>query len=112
MVSRTRPEQCCPLKAVRPLSARISEQIARLSRALADPTRVEILRLIARQRGPVCACDVVGQFELSQPTISHHLKLLWTAHLLKKTRRGLWSFYELNPDARHHLAQLSSLLDR
>ncbi len=62
-------------------------------KALADPTRLEMLRLVAAQAGPTCVCDIVDHFDLSQPTISHHLKILREAGLLTQTRVGIWSFY-------------------
>ena len=67
-------------------------------KALSDPTRMEILRIVAAQPGPVCACDIVDRFKLSQPTISHHLKTLSNAGLLISRRSGLWRFYTPDPD--------------
>jgi ArsR family transcriptional regulator len=78
-------------------------------RALADPTRLEILRLLAAQPGPTCVCDVVEHFELAQPTISHHLKVLREAGLLRATRRGIWSFYEVDPKGLDLLTEASAL---
>jgi ArsR family transcriptional regulator len=66
-------------------------------RALGDATRLDMFRLIAAQRAPVCVCDVVSCFGLSQPTISHHLKALREAGLVRATKRGLWSYYEALP---------------
>jgi ArsR family transcriptional regulator len=65
-------------------------------RALSDPTRLEILRLLAAQPGPTCVCDVVDHFHLAQPTISHHLKVLRESGLVRASRRGVWSFYEVD----------------
>ncbi len=64
-----------------------------LFRALADPTRLEIFALIAARPEPICVCDIVTHFELRQPTISHHLKVLREAGLVTATRRGTWSHY-------------------
>ena len=66
-------------------------------RALADPTRVEILRLVSAQSSPVCVCDIVDHFALSQPTISYHLKVLREAGLLLTSKVGIWSFYAADP---------------
>ena len=66
-------------------------------RALGDPTRLEIFRLIAAQEAPVCACDVVDRFAVSQPTISHHLKVLREAGLITVSRRGVWAYYAADP---------------
>jgi ArsR family transcriptional regulator len=67
-------------------------------RALGDPTRFEIFRLIAAQEAPICACDVVDRFELSQPTISYHLKLLREAGLVSVSQRGVWAYYTADPE--------------
>ncbi len=81
-------------------------------RALADPTRLEILRLVGAQAGPTCVCDLVDHFELSQPTISHHLKTLREAGLLTATKVGIWSFYALDPRAPELLASIPPLAQR
>jgi len=77
---------------------------------LADPTRIEILRLVGGQTGPVCVCDIVDRFDLSQPTISHHLKVLREAGLLRSSKIGIWAFYELDPDAEALIDDAAALL--
>lgn len=111
MAERTRPAGCCVAVAIKPLPARQAGRITAVAKALADRNRVEILRLLARQPGPLCACDVVEHFDLSQPTVSHHLKVLREAGLLSATRRGLWTFYAPHPEARRALSALAALLD-
>jgi len=96
MPIRTRPAGCCAPRAPRPLSSQAQQRLVAAFHALADPTRLEILRLLAAQPGPTCVCDVVDHFELAQPTISHHLKVLREAGLLRASRRGIWSFYEVD----------------
>jgi ArsR family transcriptional regulator len=110
MSTRTRPEGCCPPRSVRPLPAREKERLVEAFRALADPTRLEILRLVAAQPGPVCVCDVVDRFALSQPTISHHLKVLRGGGWLRASKLGIWSFYELDPEGPARLAAAAALL--
>jgi ArsR family transcriptional regulator len=66
-------------------------------RALGDATRLEVFRLIAAQPGPICVCDIVDRFNVSQPTISHHLKALRDAGLVQVSRRGVWAFYAMGP---------------
>ena len=83
----------------------------RLFKALADATRVEILRLLAAQRGPTCVCDVVAHFGLSQPTISHHLRVLREAGLVRASKIGIWSFYEPDPRVRNRLGEVGALLE-
>lgn len=107
---RTRPEGCGPVRAVRPLPARDRERLVAAFKALADPTRIEILRLVGGQSGPVCVCDIVDRFDLSQPTISHHLKVLRESGLLRSSRIGIWAFYELDPAAKSLLDDAPTLL--
>ena len=87
-----------------------SERLATMLKALADPTRLEILRIVAAQTGPVCACDIVDRFALSQPTISHHLKILKNAGLLISERSGLWSFFTPDPEGMRSIGELRPLL--
>jgi ArsR family transcriptional regulator len=108
--TRARPEGCCPPRRVAPLPAPEQDRLVRVFKALADPTRLEILRLLAAQRGPTCVCDVVAHFGLSQPTISHHLRVLREAGLLRASKVGVWSFYEPDPDAHEALAEAGGLL--
>lgn len=110
MVARTKPADCCAPAWVKPLPDKELQRLAGVARALADPSRIEILRLLARQDGPVCACDIVEHFDLSQPTVSHHLKILREAKLLSATRRGLWVFYAIDRDGAGSLADLTGLL--
>jgi ArsR family transcriptional regulator len=64
--------------------------------ALGDPTRLEIFRLIASQSAPICVCDITSRFDVTQPTISHHLKVLRGAGLVTVSRRGVWAYYAAN----------------
>lgn len=73
------------------------EETARLFKALADETRLAILRQLQEQ-GEVCACNFLACCELAQPTVSHHLKVLREAGLVKTEKRGLWVYYTLNPE--------------
>ena len=95
---RPRPQGCCPPRPIAPLGEAEQERLLRAFKALADPTRLEILRLLGAQAGPTCVCDLVAHFELSQPTISHHLKVLREAGLLTQTRLGIWAFYAVDPE--------------
>jgi ArsR family transcriptional regulator len=75
-------------------------------RALGDPTRLDIFRLVAAQPEPICACDVVDRFKVSQPTISHHMKVLSEAGLVTVSRRGVWAYYSVNGQGVAHLQQI------
>lgn len=111
MSSRARPADCCAsIVPARPLPEARLEQAAAVLRALADPTRLEILRLLAAQAGPVCVCDVVERFPLSQPTISHHLKVLREAGLVTVSRRGTWAYYAVDPRGLDLLRELADQL--
>ncbi len=110
MATRARPRGCCKIEHVRPLGDRAQGDLVALLRALGDATRVEILRLVSAQRGPVCACDIVEHFDLSQPTISHHLKVLRESGLLRTRKRGIWSFWEPDPRGRRLLDSIPELV--
>ena len=88
---------CC-LPGAPPLPAEDAAALAARFKALADPTRVAIVNQLA-QCDEVCVCNLVSEFELSQPTISHHLRLLRDAGLVEAERRGTWAFYRLVPGA-------------
>jgi ArsR family transcriptional regulator len=75
------------------LEASDRARLVAVFRALGDATRFEVFRLIAAQREPLCVCDVVGRFGLSQPTISYHLKVLREAGLVTVSQRGVWAYY-------------------
>ena len=110
MPVREKPQGCCAPRAVKPLAKKRKAGLAKVAKALADPTRIEILRLLDHQAGAVCACDVLDHVNLSQPTVSHHLKILKEAGLLRVTRQGLWSFYEVDPAAPEVLGRLTGLV--
>jgi ArsR family transcriptional regulator, arsenate/arsenite/antimonite-responsive transcriptional repressor len=98
-------ERCCePLvrPAVRPPEA---ERLAAVARALADPIRVQILDVLGRYAGKVCVCELIPLFDVSQPTVSHHLKVLREAGLVGVERKGLWAYYYVIPEATKELKQ-------
>ena len=108
MATRLRPTNCCStLLLPAPLSSARQELLVAGFKALADPNRLEIFRLIAAQNDPLCACDIVDRFSLTQPTISHHLKVLREAGLIVVSRRGVWAYYAADP---HGLALLRGAL--
>src|SRR5690242_6329089 len=93
----TLPAICCG-PATEPLAVHERDQLAAQFKALADPTRVAIVNQLSAA-DEVCVCNLVDAFELSQPTISHHLKVLREAGLVTSRRRGTWAYYRLVPDA-------------
>lgn len=100
---RSLPVICCSPAAATPLDQADAERLAARFKALADPTRVGIVNRLAG--GECCVCDLNAAFDLSQPTISHHLKLLRDAGLVTAARRGTWAYYRLEPDAVAELRQ-------
>jgi ArsR family transcriptional regulator len=90
------PAICCGPEA-EPLAVHERDQLAAKFKALADPTRVAIVNCLSAA-DEVCVCNLTETFDLSQPTISHHLKVLREAGLVESTRRGTWSYYRLVPD--------------
>ncbi|GAB3878648.1 metalloregulator ArsR/SmtB family transcription factor [Terrabacter terrigena] len=100
---------CCSPLSREPLSRAAAERIAPLLKALADPVRLRLLSLVAsHEGGEACVCDLNDAFELSQPTISHHLKVLHEAGLLEREKRGVWVYYRSSPAAMSSLATLIS----
>jgi ArsR family transcriptional regulator len=97
---------CCAPLATASLSDEEARATATLFRALSDPTRVKIVNLLARSDEPVCVCELVPAVEVSQPTVSHHLKKLTEAGLLEREERGKWAFYSLSGEAVERLASL------
>ncbi len=99
---------CCAPLSAEPLSAGQAEQVAPLLKALADPVRLRLMSLVASHLGgEACVCDLTGAFDLSQPTISHHLKVLHEAGLLHREKRGVWVYYRARTEA---LASLAALI--
>lgn len=97
---------CCPPVTAGALDADDAERTARAFRALGDPTRVRLVSIIAAQPGQeACVCDLIEPVGLSQPTVSHHLKILTEAGLILREQRGKWAYYSLVPDGLQGLAQ-------
>ncbi|MCK6445490.1 MAG: metalloregulator ArsR/SmtB family transcription factor [Planctomycetes bacterium] len=90
--------------------ARTVGSYAVLCKALADETRLEILVMLAERTGTLCACEIEAHFDLSQPTISHHLRILREAGLVRVERRGTWNHYTLERQTVAKLAALAALL--
>lgn len=100
---------CCPAIGAAALEEPQAAELAAMFKALGDPVRLRLLSLIASHPGgEACVCEISTTFDVSQPTISHHLKLLRSAGLLDCERRGTWVYYWTIPSA---LQRLSSLLD-
>ncbi|OBG30495.1 helix-turn-helix transcriptional regulator [Mycobacterium sp. 852002-51057_SCH5723018] len=101
-------QRCCPALGTAAMGESQAAELAAMFKALGDPVRLRLLSLIASHPGgEACVCEISATFDVSQPTISHHLKLLRSAGLLDCERRGTWVYYWVIPSA---LQQLSSVL--
>ena len=99
---------CCSPLSAEPLTTEQAEQVAPLMKALADPVRLRLMSLVAsHDGGEACVCDLNNAFELSQPTISHHMKVLYEAGLVDRDKRGVWVYYKARPQA---LAAIGALI--
>src|SRR6187200_1011095 len=105
-LKRKRPvgEPCCE-PVVYPDVERIeAERMAKVAKALGDPIRLQLVDVLRKHAGKVCVCELVPLFDLSQPTVSHHLKVLREAGIVGSERRGLWAYYYANPDSVQELS--------
>ena len=107
------PARCCAPLLRRRLGRDDADALATAFKAIADPGRLRLLSFIAGQPGAeACVCHLVEPLGLSQPTVSHHLKVLTEAGLLERERRGTWMFYRLVPDRIEALRQALALPKR
>ena len=101
------PLTCCVPLAGEPISAEQAAGVVPLLKAIADPARLRLLSLVlSHEGGEACVCDLLPHFDLSQPTISHHLKVLHDAGLIDREKRGTWVYYIARPEAMAALAGL------
>jgi ArsR family transcriptional regulator len=108
--TKVRQGECCASVLNAPLEANDAFELASGFSALADPVRLRVLSILAASsEGEVCVCDFVEPLGKSQPTVSHHLRVLSEAGLVQGDRRGKWVWYSIN---RERLAQLRSAIDR
>lgn len=102
-------DDCAPL-LLRHLNHSDAEQIAVLFRVLGEPSRLQLLSLIASQpTGSACVCELIEPLGLSQPTVSHHLKVLYEAGFLTRERRGTWIYYQVVPETLQSLCSSLTL---
>ena len=97
-------EPCCEPVVYPDVEREQAEHMAAIARALADPVRLQLVDVLRKHAGKVCVCELVPLFDLSQPTVSHHLKVLRDVGLVDSERRGLWAYYYVIPDALEELA--------
>ena len=101
---RAKGEVCCEPLVFPDVGPERAARVAALAKALGDPIRVQLLDVLRRYAGEVCVCELVALFDVSQPTVSHHLKVLRDAGLVASERRGLWAYYYVLPGGLDELA--------
>jgi ArsR family transcriptional regulator, arsenate/arsenite/antimonite-responsive transcriptional repressor len=97
-------EPCCEPVVYPEVERREAERMARVARALADPVRLQLVDVLRRHAGEVCVCELTPLFDVAQPTVSHHLKVLRRAGIVDSVRRGLWAYYFVRPEALQELS--------
>ncbi len=98
---RKRPagEPCCEPPARPDVGSSEAARLAAVAKALGDPIRLQLVDVLRRHAGEVCVCELTPLFDVGQPTVSHHLKVLRDAGLVDSERRGLWAYYYVRPEA-------------
>ena len=92
-------EPCCEPVVYPDVEREQAERIATVAKALGEPIRLQLVDVLRKHAGKVCVCELVPLFDLSQPTVSHHLKVLREAGIVASERQGLWAYYYVIPDA-------------
>jgi ArsR family transcriptional regulator, arsenate/arsenite/antimonite-responsive transcriptional repressor len=100
-------DPCCEPVVYPDVERERADRMAAIAKALGDPVRLQLVDVLRKHAGKVCVCELVPLFELSQPTVSHHLKVLRDAGIVGSERRGLWAYYYVIPDT---LKELSAWL--
>jgi len=104
---RVAGERCCEPVVYPDVQREAALRMAAVAKALGDPIRLQLVDVLRKHAGKVCVCELVPLFDVSQPTLSHHLKKLRDAGIVSSERRGLWAYYYVIPDA---LLELSAWL--
>ncbi|HEY4824618.1 MAG TPA: metalloregulator ArsR/SmtB family transcription factor [Solirubrobacteraceae bacterium] len=97
-------ERCCEPVVYPEVEREQAARLAQVAKALGDPIRLQLVDVLRKHAGKVCVCELVPLFEVSQPTLSHHLKRLREAGIVDSERKGLWAYYYVIPDAMDELS--------
>ena len=92
-------QPCCEPVVYPDVERQQAERIARVAKALGDPIRLQLVDVLRKHAGKVCVCELTPLFDVGQPTVSHHLKVLRDAGIVDSERQGLWAYYYVLPDA-------------
>jgi ArsR family transcriptional regulator, arsenate/arsenite/antimonite-responsive transcriptional repressor len=103
-VKRPAGERCCEPVVYPNVERDEAIRMAEVAKALGDPVRIQLVDVLRKHAGKVCVCELVPLFDLSQPTVSHHLKVLREAGIVGSERQGLWAYYYVIPDALEELS--------
>src|SRR3954463_16768211 len=98
-------QPCCAPVVYPDVEREHAVRLAAVAKALGDPVRLQLVDVLRRHAGKVCVCELVPLFDLSQPTVSHHLKILREAGIVGSEREGLWAFYDVEPDSLEGLTE-------
>jgi ArsR family transcriptional regulator len=101
---RATGEPCCEPVVYPDVERQQAERMAGIAKALADPVRLQLVDVLRKHAGKVCVCELVPLFDLSQPTVSHHLKVLREAGIVDSERQGLWAYYYVTPESLEELS--------
>ena len=101
---RAAGERCCEPIAYPEVERQQAEAMAHVAKALGDPVRLQLVDVLRKHAGKVCVCELVPLFDLAQPTVSHHLKVLRQAGIVGSERQGLWAYYYVIPDSLNELS--------
>ena len=101
---RAAGQRCCEPVVYPDVERERALRMAEVAKALGDPVRLQLVDVLTKHAGKVCVCELVPLFDISQPTLSHHLKRLRQAGIVDSERRGLWAYYYVNPEALEELA--------
>jgi ArsR family transcriptional regulator, arsenate/arsenite/antimonite-responsive transcriptional repressor len=97
-------DACCEPVVYPDIEREQAERLSAVAKALGDPIRMQLVDVLRKHAGKVCVCELVPLFDLSQPTVSHHLKVLREASIVGSERRGLWAYYYVNPESLEELS--------
>jgi ArsR family transcriptional regulator len=104
-IKRAPGEPCCEPVVYPDVEREHAQRMASIAKALGDPVRLQLVDVLRKHAGKVCVCELVPLFDLSQPTVSHHLKVLRQAGIVGSEREGLWAYYYVIPDALKELSE-------